>query len=110
MEDLSSERDKSVDTQSEKALLRKCDIRIIPILFVANVFIFLDRVNIGNARLFGLEKDLHMKSKSNEFNISLFVFFIPYVLLEVPSNILMTRWHIAPSLWMPGLVFVSGKE
>ena len=109
-DDASSEPNKSVDVQSEKALLRKCDVRIIPVLFVVNVLIFLDRVNIGNARLFGLEKDLRMNSKSNQFNVSLFVFFIPYVLLEVPSNILMTRWHLAPSLWLPALVLMAGRE
>ena len=108
--DLNSERDKPVDHQSEKDLLRKCDLRILPILFLVNLLIFVDRINIGNAHIQGLEKDLHMNPNSNEFNVALFVFFVPYVLLEVPSNIIMKRWHIAPSLWVPGLAFMSGME
>ena len=108
--DPSSEADHPVDQQAEKNLLRKCDLRILPILFLVNLLIFVDRVNIGNARIQGLEKDLHMNPKSNEFNVALFVFFVPYVLLEVPSNLIMKHWHIAPSLWVPGLAFMSGRE
>lgn len=44
---------------------------------------FLDRINIGNAWLRGLEADLNMAG--HDYNIDLLIFFIPCVLLEVPS-------------------------
>ncbi|KAI9830156.1 MAG: hypothetical protein M1819_005833 [Sarea resinae] len=96
----STELDKAADDR----LMRKCDLHIIPILFILYLFSFLDRVNIGNARIQGLEKSLHMKG--NEYNVALLVFFIPYVLLEVPSNLILKR--VAPSTWLSGIMFCWG--
>lgn len=44
---------------------------------------FLDRSAIGNARLYGLENELHMNDPV-QFNIASAVFFFPYALFEVP--------------------------
>src|SRR5216117_1889134 len=84
-----------IGSTAEKDLMLKCDKHIIPILSVLFLLSFLDRINIGNARLQGLEKDLHMTG--HDFSISLFIFFIPYILCEVPSNIIMKK--VAPSTW-----------
>jgi hypothetical protein len=86
----------SIDPSAERNLVLKCDIHIIPILCVLFLLAFLDRINIGNARLQGLEKDLDMTG--NDFSIALFVFFIPYILCEVPSNIILRK--VAPSTWL----------
>jgi hypothetical protein len=91
---------------AERKLLMKLDLHIIPILFVLFLLAFIDRINIGNARIQGLEKDLGMVG--NDFNIALFVFFIPYILLEVPSNILLKK--LAPSTWLSAIMFFWGKS
>lgn len=44
--------------------------------------------------------------EGNQFNIALFVFFIPYILLEVPSNMLLKRCR--PSIYISSLVLVWG--
>ena len=49
------------DAAATKRLLRKIDRNILPVLSILYLLSFLDRSNIGNARLAGLEKDLHMK-------------------------------------------------
>jgi hypothetical protein len=90
----------------KKKLIRKIDFYLIPILFLLLMAAFLDRINIGNARIMGLEKDLHMKG--NDFNIALFVFFVPYILLEVPSNLLMKK--VRPSMWLSGLILGWGTS
>jgi len=59
---------------------------------------FLDRTNIGNARLVGLEEDLGMDPKSLQYNVALAVFFPWYVAAEVPSNLMMKKTR--PSLWL----------
>lgn len=41
-------------------------------------------------------EDLNMTG--HDYNVALFVFFIPYILFEVPSNIIIKR--IAPSTWL----------
>lgn len=62
---------------------------------------FLDRTNIGNAKLFRLQEDLHMPTKgpgSLQYNTALAVFFPFYVAAEIPSNMMMKR--LRPSLWL----------
>lgn len=49
-----------IDPVAEKKLLRKIDIHLIPILWLLFLCAFIDRINIGNARIQGLEKDLNM--------------------------------------------------
>lgn len=56
---------------------------------------FLDRTNIGNARLVGLERDLGLKGL--DYNIALAVFFPFYIAAEIPSNMILKR--IRPGLW-----------
>lgn len=65
---------------------------------------YLDRINIGNARIEGLERDLGMRG--NDYNIAVQVFFVPYILLEVPSNVALR--HVAPSTWLSMLMFIWG--
>ena len=89
---------------SHQILLRKIDLHLIPILFLLYLCAFVDRINIGNAKIQGLESDLHMVG--NDYNIALFIFFIPYILLEVPSNLLLKR--LRPSLWLSGLMVAWG--
>jgi len=78
------------------SLLRKMDWNIVPFLALLYLLSFLDRSNIGNARLAGLEKDLGMKGL--DYNVALAVFFPWYVAAEIPSNIMMKR--TSPSLWL----------
>lgn len=47
-----------------------------------------------------------LKMEGNDYNIALFIFFVPYILFEVPSNIIIKR--VAPSTWLAGLMFCWG--
>jgi hypothetical protein len=42
-----------------------------------------------------------------KFNIALFMFFIPYILLEVPSNIILKKMR--PSVWLSSIMLGWGK-
>lgn len=66
---------------------------------------FLDRVNIANANVFGLSKDL--KLTGDKYNTALVIFFVPYMLLEIPSNIMLKRFrpHVGLSMNMLGFGF-----
>ena len=50
----------ALDPVEEKKIRRKIDWRLIPILQLMYMLTFLDRVNIGNARVWNLEEDLNM--------------------------------------------------
>ncbi|KAL4917576.1 major facilitator superfamily domain-containing protein [Aspergillus aurantiobrunneus] len=89
-----------IDSALERKVVRKCDLHVVPILTALFLFAFLDRINIGNARLLGLEEELGMEGR--QYNIALFVFFIPYILFEVPSNMILKR--IKPSWWLSGIM------
>jgi MFS family permease len=62
---------------------------------------FLDRTNIGNARLDHLEQDL--KLKGLQYNDCLAILFPFYIAAEIPSNIMMKR--IRPSIWLTFIMF-----
>ncbi|PVI07003.1 MFS general substrate transporter, partial [Periconia macrospinosa] len=94
----------SIDPVAEKALLRKIDLHVIPPLTTLFFLAFLDRTNIGNARIQGMPQDLKMTG--NDYNIALFVFFIPYILFEVPSNLLLKK--VAPSTWLSSIMVLWG--
>ncbi|KIW02927.1 uncharacterized protein PV09_05973 [Verruconis gallopava] len=95
-----------IDPVAEKKLLWKCDLHVVPVLFVLFLLAFLDRTNIGNARIQGLEKDLNMDPKGNKYNVALQVFFAPYILFEVPSNLIIKR--VAPSTWLSAIMVLWG--
>lgn len=94
----------AVDQAAERKLVRKCDLHVLPMISLLYLLAFIDRINIGNAKIQGLEKDLNMTG--NDFNIALFIFFIPYILFEVPSNILIKK--IAPSTWLAFIMLCWG--
>lgn len=62
----------ALDPVAERKLLRKLDLTIFPVFFVVYVMAFLDRINISNAAIMGLKKELHLDVGSR-FNVALFV-------------------------------------
>ncbi|KAF8446897.1 putative MFS transporter [Terfezia claveryi] len=89
---------------SESALLRKIDWHVVPVLCVLYVMAFLDRVNIGNAAIFGLKEDLNLGGV--EYNVALTIFFIPYILFEIPSNLILKKAR--PRIWLSGCMLLFG--
>ncbi|RDX56433.1 MFS general substrate transporter [Lentinus brumalis] len=89
---------------NEAKVVRKIDMRVVPVLCILYLLAFLDRVNISNAAVFGLKRDL--KLGGNEFNTALVVFFAPYVLFEIPSNALLK--HFKPHVWLSLCMFLFG--
>lgn len=53
-------------------------------------------VNISNAVIFGLQKDLNIET-GTKYNTALTIFFVPYIMFEIPSNILLKR--LKPHVW-----------
>ncbi|ODH50390.1 hypothetical protein GX48_03505 [Paracoccidioides brasiliensis] len=94
----------SIDRTAEKKLVWKCDLHVVPVLSFLMSLAFLDRINIGNARLQGLERDLGMSG--HDFNIALFIFFVPYMICEVPSNIILK--NVSPSTWLSSVMLGWG--
>ncbi|OJD34527.1 mfs transporter [Diplodia corticola] len=93
-----------IDPAAEKRIIRKCDYRVVPPLTILFLLAFLDRTNIGNARIQGLTEELGMTG--NDYNVALLVFFVPYILFEIPSNLILKR--VAPSTWLSLIMALWG--
>lgn len=107
---------------SELALLRKVDWRLLPAVGILYLLSFLDRSNVANARVEGLASDLGMSKlltlclhvgciltgalAGNQYLTGLTLYFIGYVLFEIPCNIILKR--TSPRLWLPTLTIVWG--
>lgn len=87
-----------------KRILRKVDFRLLPMLTLLYVLAFLDRGNIGNAKIAGMSHDLKLTTK--QYNMALTVFFFPYAILEVPSNVVLKL--MKPSSWICILMLTWG--
>lgn len=74
----------------------RVDKRVMPCIVILYMLAFLDRVNIGNAKSFKLAEDLGLQGR--DFNTALTVFFVPYILGEIPSNIFVNRF--TPRKWL----------
>jgi MFS family permease len=73
----------------EARAYRKVDVRIVPFLFLCYILAYLDRVNLGFAKL-QMMKDLAMSDAV--FAGGAGIFFIGYFFFEVPSNVLLKKF------------------
>ncbi|KXH34930.1 hypothetical protein CSIM01_01966 [Colletotrichum simmondsii] len=94
-----------IDPTLSKRLDRKIDVHIIPWLFGIWLFAFIDRSNIGNAKIDGLLEDLDMVT-GTKFNVALLVFYIPYILVDVPSNWIVKK--VRAGVYLPTLITCWG--
>jgi MFS family permease len=72
---------------------------------IFRLFSFIDRSNIGNARIAGLSDELSITT-GTRFNIALLVFYIPYILVDIPSNLLVKR--LRAGIYLPALITAWG--
>ena len=86
-----------------EALYRKITGRLLPVLFVCYILAYLDRVNVGFAKLTMLD-DLGFSN--TVFGIGAGVFFLGYFLFEVPSNALLHR--IGARAWIARIMITWG--
>ncbi|MCJ1301982.1 hypothetical protein MMC08_004783 [Hypocenomyce scalaris] len=93
-----------VDYAAEKKLVRKLDLYIIPVVMLLYLLSFLDRVNIGNARLYGMEADLGLTG--NKYQIAVALLFVTYITSELPSNLVLKKFR--PSRWISAITMLWG--
>jgi len=83
--------------------IHKLKTRLLPFLFVLYIVAFLDRINIGFAAL-TMNKELAITSQ--QFGLIAGIFFIGYVLFEVPSNLLLHK--IGARIWIARILLSWG--
>jgi MFS family permease len=85
------------------ALYARVDRRLVPFLFLCFVVAYLDRVNVGFAKL-QMAADLGFSD--TVYGIGAGIFFIGYFLFEVPSNLIMVR--VGARLWIARIMLSWG--
>ncbi len=90
--------------EQEKAdLLRKVAWRIIPLIIACFIMAYLDRVNISFAKL-QMQSELGLTEAA--YGLGASVFFIGYLLFEVPSNIILVR--VGARRWIARIMITWG--
>ncbi|MCJ1296324.1 hypothetical protein MMC34_007890 [Xylographa carneopallida] len=99
-------RSEAEKLQIDKRLKWKLDLKLIPWLCLLYLCSFLDRTNIGNAKLDGLTTDLGIGTNAGLYNAALSIFFVSYSLFEPLTNILLKR--LRPSIFLPAIMILWG--
>ncbi|KAF4125518.1 transporter [Geosmithia morbida] len=104
-------RDRALLTEAEeKALLRRIDWRIMTICSFLFLMKNLDSDNISNARIMNRETDRNILTElnmtSDQYNLLTVVYYVPYIVLEAPSNLLLKK--MKPSNWQSRIMISWG--
>ncbi|KAJ6781399.1 hypothetical protein PWT90_02236 [Aphanocladium album] len=92
------------DPKLERRLRWKIDLYVVPTVALLYLFCFIDRANLGNAKIAGMDRDLGMKGY--QYNMIISIFYISYILFEIPSNILC-KW-MGPGWFIPLVTVLFG--
>lgn len=87
----------------EEATYRKVSLRLIPLLLICYIIAYLDRVNVGFAKLQMLN-DLGFSDMV--YAIGAGIFFIGYFIFEVPSNVILHR--VGARVWISRIMVTWG--
>jgi MFS family permease len=80
----------SIDSIAEAKLVRKQDLRVLPMVFLMYFFTFLDRTNLGNARIAGMEADLGLGTYG--FNIGACLYYLIYFFADIPAALCVKKF------------------
>lgn len=101
--DASSSKEGATSAEFEDATYRKVTRRLIPFLVLCYVVSYLDRINVGFAKLQMLS-DLGFSETI--FGLGAGIFFIGYFFFEVPSNVIMHR--VGARVWIARIMITWG--
>ncbi|EKJ77480.1 hypothetical protein NXS19_004628 [Fusarium pseudograminearum] len=92
-------RDKTSEERAaiEKSLVRKLDWKFLPMVTAMLLMNYLDRINVSNARLAGMQEDLHMSDTMWSLGISLF--YVGYIISQIPANVIIAKGR--PRILLP---------
>lgn len=77
--------------ETERQLLRKIDLRLMPLVVLIYLFNYLDRNSITQARLYNLQQDLGVQGATYQTAIS--IFSAGYIAMQIPSTIMMSKFQ-----------------
>ncbi|KAK7924454.1 hypothetical protein PG985_006508 [Apiospora marii] len=101
--------DESVDQVEEKRLVRRLDMRILPLLGICYFFYYVDKTTLSYAAIFGLKEGLHLQGEEYSWLSSCFYF--GWLVWAIPSNLIMQRcppaYYLAFNILMWGVLLMA---
>ncbi len=96
-----------IDSAEEASVLSKITWRLIPLLFVCYIIAYIDRINVGFAKLqlrevLGVDEAIY----GSVYGFGAGLFFIGYFLFEVPSNLVLQR--VGARIWIARIMVLWG--
>lgn len=105
-----SKLEDTLDPKTYKALEQrtrlKLDIQLVPLCWLIYFLSFLDRTNIAQAQLMGMNGDLDLSEDGHDYAVALTVLFPLYIVLEIPSNLILR--FVGARILLPLLVVSWG--
>ncbi|KEF52328.1 uncharacterized protein A1O9_11568 [Exophiala aquamarina CBS 119918] len=99
------------DAKAHRRLRRKIDVRLIPLCAWLYLLNYLDRSNIGNAKILNSETGdsllQNLRMDGQKYSIVITLFAVAYSAFDVPSNWILKR-YVRPSRWLGFLCFGWG--
>ncbi|KAB8217704.1 major facilitator superfamily domain-containing protein [Aspergillus novoparasiticus] len=99
------DRDEVYSPREQRKILHKIDRRLVTGLGLLMCVSLVDRTNLGNAMIAGMEEELRLYIGSR-YSITLLTFFIPYVLFQFPLITVIRK--IGPKIFLSGITFSWG--
>jgi MFS family permease len=96
-------RDDGSAARLQAVTMKRVTLRIVPFLMLCYFIAFVDRVNVGFAALH-MNKDIGLSAAA--FGLGGGLFYITYVLFEVPSNLAMAK--VGAKLWIARIMVSWG--
>ena len=99
--------DSRLTSKEKRATLAKVTWRLLPLLFFCYIIAYIDRINVGFAKLH-LREVLGVSEEkfSSAYGLGAGLFFIGYFLFEVPSNLILQR--VGARVWIARIMIVWG--
>lgn len=102
-------RQAGVSPIAERAILSRITWRLLPLLFVCYIVAYIDRINVGFAKL-QLQQVLGVDPAvfGGVYGLGAGLFFIGYFIFEVPSNLILHR--VGARLWIARIMVLWGSS
>ncbi|KAI5459153.1 major facilitator superfamily domain-containing protein [Mariannaea sp. PMI_226] len=94
-----------IDPKTESRVIRKVDLWVLPALYIVYMSCFIDRANIGNVKVAEMPEDI--RASEAQFSTAISVFYVTYVVVEIPAVILVKRFSPRYALFIPCILWTA---
>ncbi|WVR07058.1 hypothetical protein IAU60_004097 [Kwoniella sp. DSM 27419] len=80
-----------ITPEQNKRIRMRIDMFLLPLFLITQTFQYLDKTALNYAKVFGMEKAMHMSG--NQYSLGAAIFYIGYMVAQPGWSYLLGRWH-----------------